>query len=74
MILPRYLINGGAATLSQILSREREREMGNEWDTFYERCDAFLMFKRLRLFDQVDLILENDDVLEFHYLYGGQML
>ena len=42
--------------------------------TFYERCDAFLMFKGLRLFDQVDLILENDDVLEFHDLHGGQML
>lgn len=73
MILPRYLINGGGSNAQSDIE-QREREMGNEWDTFYERCDAFLMFKRLRLFDQVDLILENDDVLEFHYLYGGQML
>jgi hypothetical protein len=43
-------------------------------DTFYKRCDAFLMFEGLRLFDQVDLVLENDDVLEFHDLHGGQML
>src|SRR6266403_996780 len=42
--------------------------------TFYKGRYAFLMFEGLRLFDQVDLVLENDDVLEFHDLHGGQML
>jgi hypothetical protein len=43
-------------------------------DTFDKRRDAFLMFQGLRFFDQVDLILENDEMLEFHDLHGRQVL
>jgi hypothetical protein len=42
--------------------------------TFYKRGNAFLMFQGLRLFDQVDFILEDDEVLEFHDLHGCQVL
>jgi hypothetical protein len=42
--------------------------------TFYKRRDAFLVFERLRLLDQVDLILEDDEMLELHYLYCRQVL
>ena len=31
------------------------------------------MFQSSGFLDQVDLILKNDDILEFHNLYGGQM-
>lgn len=31
------------------------------------------MFQSSGFLDQVDLILKNDDILEFHDLYGGQM-
>src|SRR6266403_5819138 len=43
-------------------------------DTFDKRRNAFLMFEGLRLFDQVDLVLEDDEMLEFHDLHGGQVL
>jgi hypothetical protein len=42
--------------------------------TFHERCDAFLVFEGLRLFDQVDLILEDDEMLELHDLDCCQVL
>src|SRR6267154_45890 len=73
MTLPRYLIKGGRGSRGQSDIERRERN-DKRMKTFYKRCDAFLMFKGLRLFDQVDLILENDDVLEFHDLHGCQML
>ena len=42
--------------------------------TFYERCDALLVFEGLRLFDQIDLILEDDEMLKLHDLHGRQVL
>lgn len=42
--------------------------------TLDERGDALLVLKRLRLLDEIDLVLENDDVFELHDLDGGKML
>ena len=41
--------------------------------TLNEGRDTLLLINRLTLLDQVDLILKNDDILEFHDLYSGQM-
>ena len=41
--------------------------------TFHERRDAFLVFEGLRLFDQVNLILEYDEMFELHDLHGRQV-
>jgi hypothetical protein len=42
--------------------------------TFYKGSDAFLVFESLGLFNQVDLVLEDDEVLELHDLHCGQVL
>ena len=42
--------------------------------TFYECRDALLVFEGLSLFDQVHLILQDDEVLELHDLHGRQVL
>jgi hypothetical protein len=56
----------------------RHHQTGKEreevWSTLYECGNAFLVLEGLRLFDQVDLVLEDDEVLELHDLHGRQVL
>lgn len=42
-------------------------------NTFDESGYALLVFKGLRLLDQIDLVLENNDIIEFHDLDSSQM-
>ena len=78
MTPPRYLSRGGGGDGGGGGGTVRDTQTRHLAPTpnltFYKRRDAFLMFEGLRLFDQVDLILKNDEVLEFHDLHGGQVL
>jgi hypothetical protein len=42
--------------------------------TFYKRRDAFLVLERVCFLNQVNLILENDEMLEFHDFHGRKVL
>lgn len=42
--------------------------------TLYEGEDLLVLLFGLALLHQVDLVLQDEDVLQLHDLYGGQML
>ena len=50
------------------------RRKGRMIQTFHESRNLFLMFQSLSFLDEIDLVLENDDVFEFHDFYSGKML
>jgi hypothetical protein len=63
-----------SATVPFCSSQKLQRKGIADTITFDERRYTFLVFERSSLFDEIDLVLQDDDVLQLHDLHGGEML
>jgi hypothetical protein len=71
--VPEVAVRAQGQTSASERSRSKTSVTRTRARTFHERRDAFLVFEGLSLFDQVDLVLEYDEVLELHDLHGCQV-
>lgn len=55
-------------------SKRRRRAVSSTALTLYEGEDLLILLFGLTLLHEVDLILQDEDVLQLHDLYGSQML